>query len=252
MDGTKMKMLCGMAVVAVMSAGSAMAATLNLTFTGLGPAKVVGANYNNNRTWSAGSVNSFSNYWAGEMQWKNAQGATFSTFCTQVNEHIHYNQNVTYQQVALEQVPDSPPAPGPMGALKATVLRDLYARFYHDVKSSGDATKNSAFQTLVWEITHENVNAQTVAGVLAQLSLATGAFQLSNSGNSNLSVFNAANSMLADLGGADNNDYRGFNGMLGLRHDTAQDQILIVPIPIPALLAGVGLIGLGVLRRRMK
>lgn len=121
-----------------------------------------------------------------------------------------------------------------MGALKATVIRDLYARFYHTVKASGSDTLNAAFQCLVWEITHENTNAQTAAGVLGQLDLGKGAFQLKVDGNNNnAGVFGAANSMLAELGGSSDDDFRFFsNGdnLRGLRHDTAQDQILVVPI----------------------
>jgi hypothetical protein len=246
------------ALASMAAAGSisstASAENWTLTFTGLGPAKVVNVNYSNSRSFNAGPVSSYSSFWAGEMKWKNAQGKQFKTFCTQVSEHITWNQTVTYQQVALEQVPDSPPAPGPMGILKATILRDLYARFYHSVKASGSDTQNAAFQCLVWEITHENTNAQTAAGVLGQLNLGLGAFQLKSGGNdNNVSIFAAANNMLAELGGANDDEFHFFsNGdnMRGLRHDTAQDQILIVPIPAPALLAAAGLVGLGLWRRR--
>lgn len=240
-------------IVAAGAASTASAADWTLTFTSLGPAKIINANFNHNRSYNAGPVNSYSSFWAGEMKWKNAQGKQFKTYCTQINEHINWNQTVTYQQVALEQVPDSPPAPGPMGQFKAIVLRDLYARFYHQVKASGSDTQNAAFQCLVWEITHENTNAQSAAGVLGQLNLGLGAFQLKSDGNANAGVFSAADSMLAALGGSDNDEFRFFsNGdnMRGLRHDTAQDQILVVPLPAPALAAAAGLIGLGIYRRR--
>jgi hypothetical protein len=253
--GMNFACICGVAVAALASASSALGSTWNMTFNGLGPARIVGVNYNNNRTWNAGSVTNFTSYWAGEMRWTNNQGRSFTTFCTQVKENIAFNQNVTYTQVAVEQVPDSPPAPGPMGAVKATILRDLYARFYHDVKSSGDATKNSAFQCLVWEITHENVNAASAANALGQLDLSKGAFQLSQAGNTNASVFAAANQMLAELGGSNKSLFLAFandDNLRGLRHDTAQDQLLVVPVPAPVLLAAAGLLGVGVLRRRMQ
>ena len=38
----------------------------------------------------------------------------------------------------------------------------------------------------------------------------------------------------------------------GLMHASAQDQLMVVPIGAPAILAGLGLIGVGVMRRRMK
>jgi hypothetical protein len=243
----------GSMIAAAFIASSASAENWTLTFTGLGPAKIINANYNNARSFNAGAVSSYSSYWAGEMKWKNAQGKQFKTYCTQINEHINYNQTVTYQQVALEQVPDSPPAPGPMGQYKAVVLRDLYARFYHSVKASGSDIMNAAFQCLVWEITHENTNAQSAAGVLGQLNLSLGAFQLKSDGNANAGIFGAADSMLAALGGSNNDDFRFFNNgdnLRGLRHDTAQDQIMVVPIPAPALVAAAGLLGVGLWRRR--
>ncbi|MDZ4831118.1 MAG: hypothetical protein SGJ09_13095 [Phycisphaerae bacterium] len=239
---------------ALVCGSSTFAADWNLTFTGLGPAKVIGVNYNNNRSWSAGAVNNFSNYWAGQMKWhNNDDGRSMDTFCTQIKEHISWNQTVAYQQVALEMVPDSPPAPGPMGLAKATVLRDLYARFFHQVHGSGDNVMNAAFQLVVWEITHENVTASTATGALGQLNLGLGALQ-ANSGNS-ASVVNCANNMLAQLGGDSDNDFRSFvrgDSMFGLRHDTAQDQIMIVPIPLPIGLAMVGLAGVVALRRRLR
>jgi transposase InsO family protein len=56
--------------------------------------------------------------------------------------------------------------------------------------------------------------------------------------------------MLASLGQG------GFGTMgpnlLGLSNAAAQDQLLVVPIGAPAVLAGLGLVGIGFMRRRMK
>lgn len=107
MDRKSSIIVGGMVAVASCIASTASADNWTLTFTSLGPAKVIGANFNHTRAYNAGPVSSFSNYWAGEMKWKNAQGKQFKTYCTQINEHINYNQTVTYQQVALEAVPES-------------------------------------------------------------------------------------------------------------------------------------------------
>ena len=63
-------------------------------------------------------------------------------------------------------------------------------------------------------------------------------------------LYATAASMLASLGQG------GFGSMgpnlLGLSNASAQDQLLVVPIGAPAILAGLGLVGIGIMRRRMK
>jgi hypothetical protein len=40
--------------------------------------------------------------------------------------------------------------------------------------------------------------------------------------------------------------------LAGLSNASAQDQLLVVPVGAPVLLAGLGLVGVGFMRRRMK
>ena len=98
----------------------------------------------------------------------------------------------------------------------------------------------------IYEISHENISALTAASAVSQLALDRGAFQANKPGGS----YAAAAQMLASLGQG------GFGTMgsnlLGLTNPAAQDQLLVVPIGAPAVLAGFGLLGLGLMRRRMK
>lgn len=236
-----------MSAVAVAGiAASADATTWTLTFNSVSPNQIVGVNYNAARSNAAGPASSFNSVYAGSMNWTGPYGKSYSTYCTQLNEYISFGQTVTYTETAIENVPDAPGSPGPMGSLKATLLRDLYARHYAAVKSSSSAQLHAAFQVAIWEITHENLNAANAAGALAQLNVGTGAMQINAA---NAGVFAAAQSLLAGLGV---DGFRSFGGLLGLSHLTAQDQLLVVPIPMPAALAALGLLGVGVLRRRMK
>jgi hypothetical protein len=236
----------GFAVASIAAVGaSAQATTWTMTFQNVNPNTIVGINYNGARSANAAAAGSFSSVYAGKMNWAGPFGKNYSTFCTQVTEFINFNQTVTFTQAAVQNVPDV--QPGAMGAVKATILRDLYARHYADVVSSNNSLLHAAFQAAIWEITHENITSLTAAGALAQLNMSLGAMQLSSSGNSNLSVSTLATQLLAELG---DGGFRDFGGLLGLTHQSAQDQLVVVPIPAPVLLAGLGLVGVGVLRRR--
>jgi len=235
------------AVVAAGIAAGAHATDWTMTFTNVSPNTIVGINYNGGRSFSAAPAGSYSSVYAGRMQWNGPYGKTYTTYCTQLNEHVNWNQTITYTETEVENVPDAPGTPGPMGTIKAQILRDLYARHYAAVKASSSNELNAAFQVAVWEITHENLNAADASGALAQLNLGTGAMQMNTAANAG--VYAAANALLADLGVG---GFMSFDGLLGLTNASYQDQLIVVPLPVPAMLAGLGLLGVAAIRRRMK
>lgn len=230
------------AVLAGIASAAASANTMTLKFTGVNPGVNVSYSYNGS---------GFTQTTAGLFTW---QGGV-KTFCTQLNENISNNQTVTFNVVAAEAVPDATapgnPNPGPMGAIKAQVLRDLYARNYSLATLVGSNIAAAAFQVVVWEITHETLGqGQDAAAFAASLNLLNGTFKLN--GNTNAAVLAAANALLDSLGGQSGSDFLGFAGLRGLTHVEFQDQLIVVPVPAPALLAGLGLLGGVVARRRMK
>jgi hypothetical protein len=230
----KTRVLAGALAAGAMCAG-ASASNLTLTFNGVGPS--VNVNY----TFGTSTANTS----AGVFNWN---GSTVKTFCVQLNELISSGQTVTYAVVAPELVPDVPPvSPGNMGAIKATVMRDLFWRFYNTAVT-GTATQAAAFQMLVWEISHESIGSATDAsGFLALLSLSTGAFKINSSADGNAAL-SLAISWLNSLG---QGGFKAFDGLRGLTHATLQDQLIVVSVPAPALLAGLGLIGAVAVRRRL-
>ncbi|MBL9149522.1 MAG: hypothetical protein JNM94_12605 [Phycisphaerae bacterium] len=235
------------AAAAAVAAGSASAEQMTMTFTGLGPSQIVGVNYNAGRSYAAGPVSGYSYYYAGLMKWNTAWGQR-TTFCTQINEHVWNGLTVTYDVVDVSQVPDTNPAPGPMGAIKAELVRELYGRFYDTVRGSNDATLNAAFQLAIWEITHENLTGANTALAAGQLNLGLGAVQADSKKNG--AVVATAGSMLGMLGGASDENWND-GRLFGLSHATAQDQLLIVPIPAVLGVAAAGLLGVIGLRRRL-
>ncbi len=236
----------GLAIAAALGVSAAASAnSLTLTFLGFGDSTTTGVRYNSNLGWSSRSSASLTNITVGVHRW-GIYGQERASFCTQLFEGVTVGQTYTFNVVAPSQVPeadDPTNAPGPMGAIKAALVNDLYRRYYADLAG---ATQIGAFQLAIYEITHENLAATSASEAVSQLALDKGAFQSGKAGG----LYATAASMLASLGQG------GFGSMgpnlLGLSNASAQDQLLVVPIGAPAVLAGFGLIGLGFMRRRMK
>jgi hypothetical protein len=234
--------VCGVAAAAMTLGSVASADSITMTFLGFGASQTTGISYNASRAWDGRSVSSFTNITAGAHRF-GVYSQERVTFCAQLFEGVTVGNTYTFDYTDVANVPDSPPAPGAMGAIKATLVSDLYRRYYSGLSTAQD---NAAFQIALYEITHENLSAADAASALAQLDLTRGAFQTSASAD----AFQSAADMLASLGEG------GFksvgNNLRGLTNATAQDQLLMVPVGGPAILAGLGLLGVGVLRRRMK
>ena len=160
----------------------------------------------------------------------------------QLFQGVTAGNTYTFGVVAPSQVPDEPGQPGNMGAIKSTIVQDLYRRYYYGIDNAVEA---SAFQLALYEISHENLTGADAAAAVNQLSLAMGAFSAATLGSA---AYSDAAAMLASLGSG------GFqsmgNNLLGLTNPSAQDQLIVVPIGAPAILAGLGLLGVGLLRRR--
>ena len=224
---------------------AASASTLTMTYLGRGHSVETSLAYNSTLAWNARLSGSYQTVSVGSQRFS-VFGQERMTFCTQVFEGLTVGQQYTYDVVAPSQVPeaDTPAnAPGPMGEIKATLVNDLYRRYYAGLSN---ASQVGAFQVALYEITHENISATSASAAVSQLGLDKGAFQAGKSGG----IYASAAAMLASLGQG------GFGSMgadlAGLSHASAQDQLLVVPVGAPVILAGLGLVGVGVMRRRLK
>jgi len=231
--------------VALGASAAASADSVTLTFLGFGDPTSTGVRYNSTLAWDARSATNYSPITVGSHRWS-VYGQERTTFCTQLFEGVTAGNTYTFNYVSPSMVPDGDDpytAPGPMGSIKATLVQDLYRRYYSGLSG---AVSVGAFQIALYEITHENLSATTASGAVAQLALDKGAFQAGKTGG----LYASAAAMLASLGqggfGSLGTDLR------GMTNPSAQDQLLVVPIGAPAVLAGLGLIGIGFMRRRMK
>lgn len=254
-----MKRLIG-ATMALGLTAVASASSVNLTFDGYGAGLVMKLSYQSNQSFSAVNRNSGSNIQAREHNFTNtANSVQMRNYCVQVFESVSPGNTYSYDQVAVENVPDFPPGPGPMGAVRAALMRNLYGRFYSQVSDGTDNIKCAAFAMLVWEISHENLTGAgaTATAVLnsGAINVSLGAFQASATGTltgDRLAAFNQAQSWIATMV-AQSNVLKDNVNIYGLTNPLAQDHIgVLIPVPAPALLAGLGLVGVVSGRRRTR
>jgi hypothetical protein len=234
---------------AAVFASAASANIVNATYLGTGYGKFQPVSYNASTQWDQAGSGPFFSIRAFDHHWQdNDTGGQFIAWCIQLFQGLTVGNVYSFDCVAAENAPTAPPAPGPMGGIKANVLRDLFAR-WADVSTgtivpegtlAATNAKAAGFSIVLWEVTHENFTAIDEAGLKSQMSLSTGALRA----NLSADVLAWYNTMQASLG------LGGwlFSDLQGLTNSTAQDQIRLVPSP--AALALLGLAGLVGSRRR--
>lgn len=226
---------------------TASAGVVSGVYLGYGANEQWGCAYKQSLTWDSTASVNYSNLRLSERLWDLGDGMTTVTWCAQVYQGVTTGNTYAFDVVSMDLVPQTPPAPGPMGYAKAAIMSDAMSRWLgadsRVVASAGNANPAAAaFNALVWELINENFNSTDLATIVSRMSLQTGAFR-SNLGGQALTIYNA---MVASLGQG------GFQttNTEGWLSATAQDQIRMVPVPAPAVLALAAVGGLGLRRRR--
>jgi hypothetical protein len=122
--------------------------TVNLTTlsTGSGWSVTVTNNNNTRNIWS-GHINLRATNSTNTSIFANG---TYQGFCVELLETTQVGANRSYTVVAPETIPNQP---GPMGAVKASAIRDLYSFANGAQYASNDYA--SAFQIAIWEIVND-------------------------------------------------------------------------------------------------
>ncbi|MDC0429476.1 hypothetical protein OAL71_02750 [Phycisphaerales bacterium] len=199
---------------------------MNLTFQNVSPGS--------NVTYSLDDGQTTRNTTAGVMNWDGG----YETFCVQLEEYVSGGSTYIYDVVDVAEVPDADP--GAMGAFRASLIEDLYARNYADIDTAVEA---AAFQMSIWEIVHEvGTNGNDL--VFSDLDLGSGMARFSTNANDVLGIASGFLSGLGEGSGA----YLAYGGLRGLTNEQYQDQLIVVPGP-----AGlVAIAGFGLTRRRRR
>jgi hypothetical protein len=191
---------------------------------------------------------------AGERQWTNQYGREVITYCVQLYQSATIGETITYSQTTdLNSVPGAETAPGPMSEVQTGMVEDMYSRFINGRTgklAEGTALTDSfsyeaasaAFQLVLWEISHEDITAETLDGAKEQLSMEVGAFRAAE-------ATEATELIISSLG---EDGWESHEGIIGLHSATSQDQLMVVPLPTPVILAGIGLLGVAAVRRKLR
>ena len=242
------------AVASTANAGLQIGDVLNLSRTSLSGQLVV-ANYDSTRAFNASGITGGSAARAGFLTFdvnsvnNNLSGGSLVAFCIEINEGFP-DDPIDYTLVDPTQVPEENP-PGNMTANQSQMMQDLYSRYYSDViTDNGETWSNyldemTAFQLVIWEISHENFSDTSDLSIMkSELSITLGAMAVTDYYSAD--VLNSANVMIAALG---TGGWNSMSNLLGGTNATNQDLLIVVPSPAIAGLAGLGLVGM---RRRRR
>lgn len=228
------------AASALLAGGTASAQNIDLSYGGL--------HFGNSNTLTAQT--NYGHFYAGAMDWTVTGGGEsygfnvgdqITTFCTEVTQTVQANTDYGFTE--LDQAPNSS---GGMGEERAGLVQSLYDNYFSEALNS--AFESAAFQIAIWEIVYES---STDAGGDLVLDASTGpGFRVTGGSADNfsfafgMSALDLANEWLSTLTSTE------VTTLLALTSGSAQDQILLVPLPAPILMAGLGLLAVPVLRRR--
>ncbi|MGH7244677.1 MAG: hypothetical protein ACREJD_14790 [Phycisphaerales bacterium] len=226
--------------IATIASFASAASTISVKYLGAGAGQSVTMTLNGHSSnVFAGQLKHQLSNAASGYEWLNG---THLTYCTDLTQHV----TSTTKTYTVEQV-ENMPGSSPMGLSKADAIRGLFA-VANGAQASIAASNDyaTAFQLAIWEIVTDGAGASITAA-----NFTTGNFKAKKTNGNALSssVVNTAASLY--------NSARAFvqahsttDQILGLASGSYQDQLVQVPTPGAAALAGIGGVLVASRRRR--
>jgi len=232
------RFVAGFVALSAVSTGLASADIVDMRFEGTGSGQSVRVT-NGSSTFNvfAGQLRHFLSNGTGVAA--NLRGEMI-TYCSDLSQYVSRDtQRYTVQALALA------PAGNAMGADKARAIASIYDyAMGFQLTSSTSNDMAAAFQLAVWEIVTD-FNPSLGA---SSLSLSTGGFRATQTNGA--SIWSSVQSILNGYLSAANNSSFGPSNIAAISSGSFQDQLVTIPAPGPAALAGVGLLMIGKRRRR--
>ena len=104
-------------------------ASVSGVYLGYGANEQWGCAYKSSLVWDSTASVNYANLKLSERLWDLGDGSTTVTWCAQVYQGVTVGNSYTFDVVAMDMVPQTPPAPGPMGFAKAAVMSDVMSRW---------------------------------------------------------------------------------------------------------------------------
>lgn len=173
-------------------------------------------------------------------------GAHVQTFCMELTQFV----GPDYDGADLQDFNSADPGAPSISDTRAALVSELFGKYYgatqnESVPLNSRMDRAAGFQLALWEILHEGTNADDLALIPGgMLDISSGSFtawQLDSD-----RAVSIANRWLGELTGNGNMS----PNLYAWVDPDNQDQVVFIPLPAPAMIAGVGLLGVVLARRR--
>ena len=258
----KIVKMCAAGALAMTVASAANAGTIGLNYLGTGQTRDISVTYNgangsfgggdNTQTVRAGQLRFEVTSVSGAAANHFSAGDQVTSFCVDIFQNA---QSGTVNFGGLENAPD-PNNSSAMGAQRASLISVLFALRSNDALTTAGGqgqTNAAALQLAIWEIVHED-NANLAGNTFAETCLdvqndGMGVFFAGSANATQVTVQTLANQWLQEAWTAWASGADGMH-LAAAYGNNFQDVVLIIPLPAPALMAGLGLLAIPVLRRK--
>jgi hypothetical protein len=230
MEKNTMRYVHALTTAAVITAASSsLSAEIEIDYSGMAAYEQIRYSFDSSVAWNSVNRPSNKNAFSGQLKFN---GGNLYGFCIELLQDVSSEVQVYECQTFEEQL-------SPLSERGGLVAR-LFEEYYPEVLDGGSQALASAFQMMVWELSHENFNSSAEA--INQISLTQGATQFSEYSVEAEMYFNAMTSVL---------NYNASTGGVRILANGEFQDFVTVTIPGPSVLAlcGIGLT-LGKRKRR--